>query len=278
MELPNNILELQKEFEKYGKKIYVGGGAVRDYKLNKKINDYDLYTNTLPKENIEIMIGMGINVNRISRFIISDDSTVIGYGAIKTKEYTLITFGTNLVEPKKKKDVKFTTIDEHFMNGCIDFTINSLLYDIKEKKIIDRLNALKDFDEKIIKSTVNPDYIFIDESRKLRALRFTSNKNWKLSDEIYHTLKKKPTINNCPPKQLKYEFLRAIDFCDDLGKYIKLLIEFNYFNKIFPNLYFKSIFKNNPEEFKNKMIELSYETYLIDDILKKIKNIKHEFT
>lgn len=31
MELPDDIYQIKKEFDKYGKKLYVVGGAVRDF-------------------------------------------------------------------------------------------------------------------------------------------------------------------------------------------------------------------------------------------------------
>lgn len=53
--VPSDILEIQKVFKKNGYKLYIVGGAVRDFLLNKTIKDYDLATDAVPDKVEEMM-------------------------------------------------------------------------------------------------------------------------------------------------------------------------------------------------------------------------------
>jgi len=57
MSLPSDVLKISQLFTKAGKKLYVVGGAVRDFLLGKMPKDYDLATDALPDETIKILKG-----------------------------------------------------------------------------------------------------------------------------------------------------------------------------------------------------------------------------
>jgi tRNA nucleotidyltransferase/poly(A) polymerase len=50
MKIPNDILEIAEKFYNANKEIYLVGGCVRDFLLNKNPKDFDLVTNALPNE------------------------------------------------------------------------------------------------------------------------------------------------------------------------------------------------------------------------------------
>ena len=55
MKLNNDVITLFNLFSKAGHKLYIIGGAVRDYLLNREICDYDFATNATPKEMIKLL-------------------------------------------------------------------------------------------------------------------------------------------------------------------------------------------------------------------------------
>lgn len=57
MPIPEEILDIKDVFVNNGYKLYVVGGAVRDFLLGKTPKDYDLATDAVPDEIERIMIG-----------------------------------------------------------------------------------------------------------------------------------------------------------------------------------------------------------------------------
>jgi tRNA nucleotidyltransferase/poly(A) polymerase len=53
--IPQSVKELQLLFKSKGKKLYVVGGAVRDFLTGDKPKDFDLATDALPDEVLEII-------------------------------------------------------------------------------------------------------------------------------------------------------------------------------------------------------------------------------
>jgi len=55
--LPKEVKDLHTLYKKNGKKIYLVGGAVRDFLLNNTPKDFDIATNSTPDETIDIISG-----------------------------------------------------------------------------------------------------------------------------------------------------------------------------------------------------------------------------
>lgn len=53
--IPQSVKELHELFQKNGKKLYLVGGAVRDFLTGDKPKDFDLATDAMPDEVIEIL-------------------------------------------------------------------------------------------------------------------------------------------------------------------------------------------------------------------------------
>ena len=53
--IPQSVKELHELFKSKGKKLYVVGGAVRDFLNSDKPKDFDLCTDALPDEVLEIL-------------------------------------------------------------------------------------------------------------------------------------------------------------------------------------------------------------------------------
>ena len=53
--IPQSVKELHELFELNGKKLYVVGGAVRDFLSGDKPKDFDLATDALPDEVLSIL-------------------------------------------------------------------------------------------------------------------------------------------------------------------------------------------------------------------------------
>lgn len=186
------IIEVLKKIESFGYKAYVVGGFPRDLYIGKTSIDIDICTNAKPK--------------KIIKMFEVENSDGIKYGVVKIKYKSKIYEITTFRKEKKYINNRIPTKIK-YVNNLIedlyrrDFVINTLCLD-SNGNYIDLLGARKDIDNKIINMVGNPYYRLKEDClRILRAVRFATILNFKLSDEI-----KKSIIENKELiKKLSYE-------------------------------------------------------------------------
>ena len=175
-------LEIIKKITDHGFIAYIVGGFVRDSLLGINSNDVDITTNAKSKEIKEIFPDC----------IIKSDS----YGAVIIN-YKNYRFDVTTM----REEMEY--LDSRHPSGVIyvddlkkdllrrDFTINALCFDISGK-VIDLIGGKEDLDKKVIRTITDSNKSFSDDSlRILRAIRFASLLDFKLSDET-----EKAIINN----------------------------------------------------------------------------------
>ena len=166
--LPGYVTEILELFHNNGYEAYVVGGCVRDIILGKIPYDYDITTNALPENIIEICknkyrtIETGIKHGTIT--VISQDNNLEITTYRVDGEYTdgrrpdSVFFTPNLKEDLKRRD----------------FTINAMVLN-KEGRIADYFDGVGDISKKIIRSIGSAIERFNEDAlRILRALRFSS--------------------------------------------------------------------------------------------------------
>jgi poly(A) polymerase len=167
--IPDSVKDLHKLFQSAGKKLYLVGGSVRDFLTGDKPKDFDLATDALPDEVLEI-IGDKFRTNLQGR--------AFGVVVVYTKEVPegmeIATFRSDVYDGKLGKtrnpDVKFTTIEQDVLRR--DLRINGLFYDLDKKEIVDLVGGVDDIKNKVIGMIGDPDLrIKEDPLRILRAIR-----------------------------------------------------------------------------------------------------------
>ena len=169
-----------------GYEAYIVGGYVRDYILGIESTDVDICTNALPKD--------------LAKIFENDNIKISTYGSVKlrTNKYNVdITTYRKELKYENGKPTKIEYIDD--LETDIkrrDFTINALYMDINGQ-IIDRINGMKDINNKIIRVIGNVNDKFNEDPvRILRALRLKICLNFDLDSEIikYIHLNKKSIL------------------------------------------------------------------------------------
>ncbi len=229
--MEKEILELLNIIELNGFKCYIIGGFVRDKLLGINSYDVDIVTNALPKDLIVLFNNYQTKIS--------------DYGTVKiiTDEYRIdiATLRKELSYNGRKPD-KIEYIDdlkEDILRR--DFTINTIAMD-KDGLIIDELNAMKDLQNKLIKSVGNAnEKIQEDPLRILRAIRFSITLDFKLEDELLKSIKKNiELIKTLPLSRVKEELnkilispnsISGLDFMNKI-KILKLL-NISYNNLIY---------------------------------------------
>ena len=167
--IPDSVKELHKLFQGKGRKLYLVGGSVRDFLTGDKPKDFDLATDALPDEVLEI-VGDKYRTNLQGR--------AFGVVVVYTKEVPegmeIATFREDLYGGKlgmtRNPDVKFTTIEEDVLRR--DLRINGLFYDLDKKEIVDLVGGVDDIKNGVIGMIGDPDLrIKEDPLRILRAIR-----------------------------------------------------------------------------------------------------------
>lgn len=181
----------------FDNEILLVGGSVRDILLDKELTDRDLIVTDedakiFAQKTAEFFDGVFIPLdeeNKIYRVVLKDK---INYLDI-----------TNPLENSLDKDISRR-----------DLTINAICINIRTCEIIDKVNGLKDFENKIIKEISEQNFID-DPLRILRIFRFYANLGFEISENLINITKKHAQLLNKPAKErIEYELMKLFS-----GKY-----------------------------------------------------------
>lgn len=147
-------------------KLYIVGGAVRDYLLGIENHDYDFCTDATPQQVMAIfhkVIPTGIKHGTV---------TVL----FKGESFEVTTFRTEgtYSDNRHPDNVTFVT-DLHEDLSRRDFTINAFAADCEDGEIIDLFNGMADLRNGIVRAIGNPVERFTEDAlRMMRLARFCS--------------------------------------------------------------------------------------------------------
>jgi poly(A) polymerase/tRNA nucleotidyltransferase (CCA-adding enzyme) len=199
-------------------KIYLVGGAVRDILLERETKDFDfVIAGVAAKELEKFLIGLG-QVDLVGKsfgvfkfvpkgFRVGENNFEAIDIALPRTEIAGMSGGYKDFEVQSDPDLP---IEEDLSRR--DFTINALAWDLKEQKIIDEFNGLKDLDDKIIRAIGDPAVRFQEDyTRMLRAIRFSCQLNFAVEKKTYFEIKKQAKkIKNIAPERINEEFTKII--------------------------------------------------------------------
>ena len=181
--LKNNIFSLISTCaEELNLECYVIGGFVRDYIIKKSI----------PKDIDIVVVGDGIEfANYVSKKIKNTPKVTI----FKTYGTAMFRFNDLEIEfvGARKESYSEESRNPMVVTGTLeddqnrrDFTINSMAFSLNKKNygaLVDPFNGLKDIENKLIKTPLNPEITYNDDPlRMLRAIRFATKLNFKIDN------------------------------------------------------------------------------------------------
>lgn len=211
---------------------YVIGGFVRDIFLQRGSKDIDV-----------VVIGSGIEL-----------AQKVAAKAGKPKVSIFKNFGTAMLK-FKDIEVEFVGARRESYNrdsrnpivedGSLeddqkrrDFTINALALSLHKDnfgELLDPFGGIDDLNNKIIKTPMDPMITFSDDPlRMMRAIRFATQLNFKISDETFEAIKKNRDRIHIISKERIIEELNKIVLSDKPSIGFKLLEECGLLKLIFP--------------------------------------------
>lgn len=212
----NIALKLLKTIEEHGYSAYIVGGFVRDQLLSISSNDIDICTSARPSDIRNIFPNTCLPNEAYGSV------TVI----IKNIRFEITTFRREIRYLNNRKPIEFEYIDDLLSDlKRRDFLINTICMD-KDGKIIDLLNGRYDLEKMEINTVGDSINKFKEDSlRILRAVRFATNLNFRLSDDVKNAiLETKHYLKNLSYDRKKEE-LNKIFGSVNVRYGIKLLIE-----------------------------------------------------
>lgn len=174
----NKTLELLKKINYLGYEAYIVGGYPRDKYLNIENPDIDICTNMLP-----ITIKENFNVTKDN-----------GYGSlIIDNQFEITTYRKDIYIDSRFPKIEFVKFLEEDLKRR-DFTINTLCIDFNGN-YVDKLNAISDLNNKIIRTINDADISFKEDPlRIIRAIRFKIDLDFNLSNDVMESIKENKNL------------------------------------------------------------------------------------
>jgi tRNA nucleotidyltransferase/poly(A) polymerase len=236
--IPQSVKELHELFQSAGKKLYLVGGSVRDFLTGDKPKDFDLATDALPDEVLEI-VG--------DKFKTNLQGKAFGVVVVYTKEVPegmeIATFREDVSKGRNPEVKLGVTIEDDVKRR--DLTYNSLFYDLDTRQIVDLVGGKEDLQSGITRMVGDPIERFDEDSlRILRAFRFASRYEHPLHKDTESAIEKRKQLQNIDPEtgemkrisqeRVWEEMKKAWKQARDYNYYLSFFTKFDMWDEVFP--------------------------------------------
>ena len=210
-------------FKSHGFNLFLVGGTVRDYLLNKELDDMDAVTDATP--------------NEVINFLVNADTTFAHLGSLKYKNENGLKFDITTLRkesayldsrhPSKITFVKDLKID--YLRR--DFTINAMYMDA-DLNIIDYSDGQLDLKTHTLRMIGDPDIrLKEDPLRILRAIRFALMFNLRIEPTLYEAMRDRfYLLSNITDAKIRSEIDKIKEEDINLKYKKELLSEFDIAN------------------------------------------------
>ena len=235
--LQNPIFEnLRKVVLVWNKPTYVIGGFVRDFLLERALpNDIDIVTVGDGMELAQKVADSMKNSPQVQRF------KNFGTAMIKTSAFELEFVGArreSYQKDSRKPQISSGSLEDD--QNRRDFTINALAISLNDDnygELLDPFNGIRDLQNGIIRTPLDPDLTFSDDPlRMLRAVRFASQLNFTIAPETFASIQKNAARLSIISRERCVEELHKILKCPKPSIGLLLLDHAGLLEHILPEL------------------------------------------
>lgn len=218
--------------------VYVVGGYVRDYYLNRSKQgeiDIDFVT-----------VGSGIKLARKVSDKIKDSSLAVykqfGTAQVKTGELELEFVGARKESYRKnsrKPIVEDGTLEDDQLRR--DLTINALSWSLNKEsygELNDPFGGMDDLERALIRTPIDPEQTFDDDPlRMMRAIRFASQLDFRIEENTFEAITEMSGRINIISKERIIEELNKIIMSDNPSLGFTMLFKTGLLKEFFPEMH-----------------------------------------
>lgn len=220
--------------------VYVVGGYVRDYFLNRQKDSDELDIDF-------VTVGSGIKVAReVAKRLDTDKLAVFkqfGTAQVKYEDLDLEFVGARKESYRRnsrKPIVEDGTLEDDQLRR--DFTINALSWSLNKEnfgELIDPFEGIQDLRKQLVRTPVDPEKTFEDDPlRMMRAIRFATQLNFDIEENTYKAIEEMAHRIEIVSKERIIDELNKIVMAD------KPSIGFAY---LFPHRSAEAVFPGNAQ-------------------------------
>lgn len=219
LKLPDYVQKVGRILVKEGYEAYLVGGALRDFVLDEKPHDYDLATNALPDEMLNMFpkaVSTGAKFGTVMALV--QDK----HGETHEVEVTTFRSEAEYVDGRWPESVDFVDdIDKDL--GRRDFTFNAMALDLsqldlngsdelKKGEIYDPYGGIKDIENKVVRAVGTPIERFKEDGlRAFKACRMAAQLGFDIEEETFEAIKKSiPVASQVSMERIRDEFMKML--------------------------------------------------------------------
>jgi len=173
-----------KRLRREGYEAYLAGGCVRDMLLKKEPQDYDIATAARP-EDIQRIFPNTLPVGaQFGVILVLIDGTPFEVASFRHDGPYL--------DGRHPSHVRYGSLEEDVRRR--DFTINGMIYDPIDDRVIDLVDGQNDLERRVIRAIGNPQARFEeDRLRMIRALRFAAGLKFAIDPATFEAIRQSAT-------------------------------------------------------------------------------------
>jgi poly(A) polymerase len=173
-------ISIVRRLRQEGYEAYLAGGCVRDMLLKKLPQDYDITTDANP-EDIRRLFPKTIPVGeQFGVILVLEDDEPFEVASFRHDGPYL--------DGRRPSHVRYGSLEEDVFRR--DFTINGMVYDPVEDRVIDLVEGQKDLERRSIRAIGNAHQRFKeDRLRMIRAVRFAAGLKFDIEPSTFDAIK-----------------------------------------------------------------------------------------
>ncbi len=219
MTIPDYVQKVARMLGKEGFECYLVGGAVRDVAMGNPPKDYDLATDALPDEMLNIFprsVSVGAKFGTIMALVQNN------LGETHEVEVTTYRSESDYVDGRWPTNVKFVGEIEKDL-GRRDFTWNAMAIDLTnldlenpkeefEVEIYDPFNGIGDIQGRVVRAVGTPLERFKEDGlRTFKACRMASQLGFSIEPETFEAMKESvPVAAQVSMERIRDEFMKTL--------------------------------------------------------------------
>lgn len=211
-----NLIDI---LNKHEYEAYLVGGCVRDMLLDTEPHDWDICTNAVPSQIINVLKSEGIEYHTVG----------IEFGTITAlindNAYEITTYRAESDYTDGRHPDAVTYVSDIHKDLCRrDFTINAMAYNPISDELIDDFNGTLDIKNKLIRTVGKADERFNEDAlRIIRALRFAIRYDFEIESETFKSMyENKELIDNLSKERITQELYKILTCGKEIGQWFRI--------------------------------------------------------